>query len=593
MDSTPVTPVLDNVDAIIILGFLVLVTAVGYFMSGTASEDVEEYFIGKNSIPWWVLGISTATSNFDMTGTMVIVAMVYDFGYRGFLVELRGGVGLSLAFLMVFLGKWLRRSRVMTSAQWMKIRFGTDKAGKTAHILSALAQCILSLGMIAYFCVGAGKFLEFFLPWDKNVCTAIMVAVGLFYTLMSGIYGVVFTDVIQMIILSFTAIFIAVKGFMVFDPKYVPASWSDLSLTMPKGQEMLQSLGKALDAPNIAEITFNVFGVCVLFYVFRVCLEGCSGVGGYTDQRFFAARNEREAGLLTLESILIAVLRWAFVGGLVALAYHLVASDAAIYKTAVQGINADSEKILPIIIQTLIPVGLKGFVIAGLIAAAMSTFDSTLNAGASYMVVDIYHSYMNPKASKDTLVWASWVATTALAVSGVLIASVLPNINDIWSFITMAIGPAMFIPLFLRWYWPRFNGYGFAIGTGVGMVVAITLKFTSSWPLYVTFPTILGASLVGCIIGSYATDPVDEEILLDFWVMVNPQGFWGKYAKLAVKEGRITRTQRFKRHIEQLNEIIATCLAVPFNLAVLLAALAFIFHDWQKFFTFGIIALFC
>ena len=117
---TNATPELAGLDAAIIIGFLVVVTAVGYFMSSTASEDIEEYFIGKNSIPWYVLGISTATSNFDMTGTMIIVSMVYDFGYRGYLIELRGGVGLALAFLMIFLGKWLRRSRVMTSAEWIR-----------------------------------------------------------------------------------------------------------------------------------------------------------------------------------------------------------------------------------------------------------------------------------------------------------------------------------------------------------------------------------------------------------------------------------------------------------------------------------------
>ena len=84
-------PPMETVDTIIIIGFLVLITAVGYFMSSMASEGVDDYFLGKNKIPWWVLGISTATSNFDMSGTMIIVAMVYELGYRGFLVEIRGG----------------------------------------------------------------------------------------------------------------------------------------------------------------------------------------------------------------------------------------------------------------------------------------------------------------------------------------------------------------------------------------------------------------------------------------------------------------------------------------------------------------------
>ncbi len=627
---------LHPVDTAIIVAFLILVTAVGYYMSRVASQGVEEYFLGKNKIPWWVLGISTATSNFDMTGTMIIVAMVYDFGYRGFLVELRGGVGLALAFLMVFLGKWLRRSRVMTSAQWMRIRFGTDRAGNAAHILSAVAQSVLSLGMIIYFCVGGGKFLEYFLPWDKDICTLLMVAVGLFYTLMSGLYGVVFTDVIQMIILSFTAIYVAVIGFSVnlsemlkSNPQSLPKEWMGFTFEIPeavKGNidstlagvktqasaaiETIKAGGEATTGGG--DLTFwtsvltktdnklaefaplmEMFSVFVLFYLFKVTLEGMSGVGGYTDQRFFAARNEREAGYLTLESILISILRWAMVAGLVALGYWLVLTQGAVYPDAVQQISTDSEKILPVVIGTLFPLGIKGFVIAGLIAAAMSTFDSTLNAGASYLVIDIYHSYINPKASSEQLMKASRYATIGLATLGVLLAMLIPNINTIWDFITMGLSAGMFMPLFLRWYWPRLNGLGFAWGTGAGMAAAFLFKMLPAFPLYVTFPSILAISLLVSIVASLMTRPVDEAILIKFYVQVNPFGFWGPYARKALDTGTIDKESRFKRIIENLNDFIAICLAVPFQLTVLLAVMAFVFHDWLKFSGFAMVAALC
>jgi Na+/proline symporter len=596
-------------------------------MSNMASQGVEEYFLGKNKIPWWVLGISTATSNFDMTGTMIIVALVYDLGYRGFLVELRGGVGLCLAFLMIFLGKWLRRSRVMTSAQWMKIRFGEDKPGRAAHILSAVAQSLLSLGMIIYFCVGGGKFLEYFLPWDKDLCTAIMVGIGLFYTLMSGLYGVVFTDVVQMIILSFTAIYIAVKGFNVNLSSYVKSgelsnNWLGLDLSMPQklsdsvlsgtteiingAKEVIAAnvdpvavsqaqiaLTQNVDKFNMYENMFHFFGVIVFFYFFKVTLEGMSGVGGYTDQRFFAAKNEREAGLLTLESIIISVLRWAMVAGLVALGVWMVNGNNPEFSAAVAEIAKDSEKVLPAVIGTILPVGIKGVVLAGLIAAAMSTFDSTLNAGASYLVVDIYKPYINPGASMKQLVRASHIATIALAVAGVAIAAVIPNINTIWEFITMALGAGMATPLFLRWYWPRYNGWGFAWGTGAGIVAALTIKlFFASSPMYYTFPAILLVSLIGSVVASLVTAPVAEDVLVNFYMRINPWGFWKKYSLLAEKKGLITTEQRYERIIETLNEVIGTCLALPFQFTILLATMAFIFQDWSKFFMFGLIALF-
>ena len=81
---------LATVDLIIIFGFLLLVTIIGFLMSKAASKGMEDYFLGGNKIPWWVLGASTATSNFDMSGTMIIVAVVFALGFKGFLVEIDG-----------------------------------------------------------------------------------------------------------------------------------------------------------------------------------------------------------------------------------------------------------------------------------------------------------------------------------------------------------------------------------------------------------------------------------------------------------------------------------------------------------------------
>jgi Na+/proline symporter len=578
------------IDIAILVAFLVLVTVVGYVMSNAASEGVDDYFLGGNKIPWWVLGISTATSNFDMSGTMIIVAMVYELGYRGFLVELRGGVGLSLAFLMVFMGKWLRRSRVMTSAQYMRFRFGTKKPGQAAHIVSALAQSIMALGMIVYFCVGSGKFLQFFLPWNSQVCTAIMVAVGLSYTLMSGLYGVVFTDVLQMIILGITAIYISVKGFNVDVSQYVHLQgWHDLALTVP--DEMKADLLKINPA-------FEFFGICILFYLFRTTLEGMGGVGGYTDQRFFAARNEREAGLLTMESIVISVLRWSMVAGLVALGYQMVAQALPETANSVAAIQSSAENVLPAVIASHIPVGFQGFVIAGLVAAAMSTFDSTLNAGASYLVVDIYKPYINPEATPEQMMKASHGATIGLAVVGALIGFSVNSIDAVWQYLTIALGPTMFIPLVLRWFWPRYNGWGFAWGTGASMAVAISLKAAISakyllWlsPMYYLFPIIFGTSLIASVVATLWTAPVEEKILMDFYMRVNPGGLWMPYATKAVEQKLMTREERAERALEKAYDLIATCMAVPFQFCLLVATMALVFHDWEKFAITGIITL--
>ena len=578
---------LSGIDLAIVIGFLVLVTIVGYLLSKMASEGIESYFLGGNKIPWWLLGISTATSNFDMSGTMIIVAVVFGLGYKGFLVEIRGGVGMSLAFILVFLAKWLRRSRVMTSAEWMKLRFGTDTQGKTAHMLSSIANIVLSLGMIIYFAKGSGKFLEDFLPFSELTCTTAMVAVGLFYTLMSGLYGVVFTDVIQMLLLTFTAIFITITAFAVTpEVTNLPPGFFSLDLANPvagQGEMLLKA------DPGYWEPIFAGFGLAVMCWVFRTTLEGMGGIGGYTDQRFFAARSEREASLLGLEAVVLSVFRWTMVAGLVILGYKLLQDGGE----AAAIIAEDPEKVLPQVLQATLPVGIKGVVLAGLIAAAMSTFDSTLNAGASYIVKDVYQAYVNPAADMKQLMAISKYATIGLCIAGVALAAVVPNINDIWGLITMGLGAGLFVPLFLRWYWPRFNGYGFAVGTAVGGLAGLIINKGTELPLYEAFPLTILIALVASVVVTLATPPTKEDVLINFAVQTNSWGFWGGYLKKAEERGVISAEDRAGRFGEKIADVLAVCFALPFQISLLLGGMALVFHDWKKFSFFAVVVVVC
>jgi len=463
----------------------------------------------------------------------------------------------------------------MTSAEWMKLRFGTDRQGKWAHILSASANVLLSLGMNVYFAKGSGKFLTHFLPFPEVGCTAVMVGVGLFYTLMSGLSGVVFTDIVQMILLVFTALFVTVHAFAIQPDVTMPESLFALDLTMPA------NAGASLLArdPSTWEPIFAMFGICVLMWLFRTMLEGMGGVGGYTDQRFFAARTEREASLLTLEAIVLSLFRWTMVAGLVVMAYQILQQGGEAATT----ISGDPEQVLPVVLGRLLPAGIKGLVIAGLIAAAMSTFDSTLNAGASYIVKDIYQSYISPDADGKKLMQVSRLATVGLCVAGVLLAAVVPNINQIWGLITMGIGAGLFVPLFLRWYWPRFNGYGFAAGTGAGIVSALIFDATLNWPLYHSFPTIIACALAGSVVVTLLTPAIAEETLVLFWEQVSPWGFWRKYAQLAQERGLVSEEQSLDRTMEKINDAVSLCFAVPFQLSLLLMGMCFVWHDWEKF----------
>ena len=154
---------MERIDLIIIIIYLASIVIVGLVMQKKASRDIDSYFLGNRKLPWWVLGASGMTSNTDIAGTMINTAFIYALGTKGFFIEIRGGVTLIMAFLMVFMGKWNRRSKVMTQAEWMHFRFGRGKEGDIARIIAAFASIVMTVAMVTYFVIGAGKFVGEFL----------------------------------------------------------------------------------------------------------------------------------------------------------------------------------------------------------------------------------------------------------------------------------------------------------------------------------------------------------------------------------------------------------------------------------------------
>lgn len=127
-----------------------------------------------------------------------------------------------------------------------------------------------------------------------------------------------------------------------------------------------------------------------------------------------------------------------------------------------EAVIRDPERVLPRVINTVLPAGARGFLVAGLTAAAMSTFDSTVNAGAAYWVKDIFQNYIRPNSTQATLVWHSRIASVVIVVAGMLGMFLASDINQVWGWVNMSIMGGMQMPLVLRWYWWRFNGYGYA-----------------------------------------------------------------------------------------------------------------------------------
>ncbi len=571
------------IDYAIVILYMVAMVVVGLIMQRKASQGIDSYFLGNRNLPWWVLGASGMASNLDVSGTMINTAFVFAMGASGFFVEIRGGVTLIMAFLMIFQGKWNRRAQVMTLAEWMHFRFGKDREGDVARIIAAVSIIIVTIAMITYFAIGSGKFVGEFLGipsfWGFSSqfwAATLMIVLAMIYTVASGLYGVVWTDVFQGILIFGTIFYICAVAFTHF---VLPESFM---VSVPLRDGGFQAIATTRDAwtsiiphwkldfaPETTYSIYNLFGVAILFYLLKVTIEGSGGTSQYMIQRFFASRSDRESGLLSLFWTFLLSFRWPFI--------MAIAIMGVVLGTQ-QGVIQDPETVLPVVINELVPAGIKGLLVAGLMAAAMSTFDSTVNAGAAYWVKDIYQAYINPQASERKLMLHSRVSSVILVVLGLAFMLAIRNINEIWGWITSSLGAGLLIPTLARWYWWRMNGYGFAAGTVAGMVAAVIQRAVApDIPEYFAFIVATVSSFAGMVIGTYLSKPTDESVLFEFYKRTRPFGFWGPIRR------KLAPTVLAQIDTENRRDKLSTFFAVPWQVVLFLTGMAFIMRRWDEF----------
>ena len=561
---------LHPLDLLIILAYLGLTLAAGFYLSRLASRDLQSYFLGGNSMKWYTLGLSNASGMWDISGSMWTVMILFVYGLKSAWIPWLWPVW-NQVFVFVFLAVWMRRSNAMTGAQWISFRFGEGRGATLSYIVIVVFALVSVMGFMAYFFEGIGKFCTSILPYDlsfrignwfipnERAYALLICGITTVYTVKGGMYSVVATEVLQFVLMTLSALLVAYIG-------YTQVTAEQIAAVVPAGWDNLWS-GWQLDLDwtttpyplvndKIASDGFGWFGALLMMMVFKGIFASIAGpVPSYDMQRILSTRTPSDAAKMSMSTILVMYIpRYLMVAGFAVLGLVYLQPEMA-----AMGANIDFEKVLPLAINKFVPIGFKGLLIAGLLAAFMGTFSAIINAAPAYIVNDIYKKYIRPDAPAEVLIRYSLYASLILVIVGIGFGFNAESLNRLTLWITSALYGGYAAANMLKWVWWRFNGYGYFGGMVAGLIISTIILFfkpqvldlfalAPNLPDIFLFPLVLGVSLIGCVIGTYIAPLENEEQVIRFYRDTQPWGWWGPIRKkLLEQEPDWKSTTSFKR----------------------------------------------
>ncbi len=574
---------LSTLDLTIIVIYIIVMLSAGIWISKLASASIQDYFLGGNKLPWWTLGLSNASGMFDISGTMWMVYLLFIYGLKSVFIPWLWPA-FNQIFLMVFLSIWLRRSGVMTGAEWIRFRFG-DNTGATLSHLIVVAFALLSvLGFLAYSFIGIGKFASGFFPWQLTADPywnevyygLIFTFITSIYVVKGGMYSVVLTEVLQFFVMTVACILVGVIAMVSVSPEMiyavVPEGWSTLLF----GWALNIDWSTQLSAANqkIAEDGYDLFSIFIMLVLFKGILQSLAGPApNYDMQRILSAKSPKEAAKVSaIVNVVMLFPRYMLIAGLTILALAFYMDELR-----EMGEEVDFEQILPFVIRDFIPQGLLGLLLAGLLAAYMSTFAATANAAPAYVVNDIYKRFINSDAKPITYVRLSYLVTVVFIVLGTAIGLFVPSLNKIILWIVSALYGGYTASNLLKWYWWRFNGVGYFCGMLAGILAAVPLAFTDFSALN-AFPLLFLICLISCVLGSIMTKPDDMAVLKEFYRKTRPWGLWQPVLKeLQIDDPNAKANEYFKR------DVLNVLVGLIWQMSLTLMPIFLVLKHWSGF----------
>ena len=499
---------LNPIDLGIILAYLAVALGWGAWHARSAGASTEAFFAADRKLPWWLAGTSIVATTFAADTPLAIAGLVATDGIIGNWFWWADVLPVVIgAFIVSHLWK---RSGVLTDNEIIELRYGGRPAA-ALRLFRALYFGVLRNALVmGWVNLAMVKILT--LAFDLSPDQSLWVLAGLFaltvgYTLLAGLLGVILTDFLQFGLALAGSVLLAVLAI---------SDMGGLSSLIDRlGGE--RDLLRLVPGPGDGE----VFWAFLAYVGIKSWSSGNTEGNGYTAQRIMATRSERDARLASLWYAIahFAIRPWPWI---------LVGLVAVVQYPEL----ADPEEGYVRVMLDVLPTGVLGLLLASLLAAFMSTIDTQLNWGASYLTHDVYTRFINPEASEARKVLVARLSVIGLAAIGALATLSMDSVAEAWKLLaTISAGTGLI--LLLRWLWWRINAWSEIAVMTASLVFANVVDVFTDLAFPFSLVVVVFLSLPVAFLVTWMTPPESSDVLQRFYERVRPAGAWAPVAEAA------------------------------------------------------------
>jgi SSS family solute:Na+ symporter len=522
-----------------IAAYLLITLGLGIYFRRRSGRSTEDYFVSGRQVSWWLAGTSMVATTFAADTPLAVTGLVFAYGISG---NWLWWSALPSGMMTVFLfARLWRRSGLLTDVQFAEMRYAGRPAaflrGFRAIYLGLMMNCLIlgwvtkAMTSITAVALGVseGRALA--------ICVFFLIPFTGFYVTLGGLWGVLWTDLFQFVLKMGIVIAVAVYaveavgGVQALLDKLAAARADAAASGIAVGNitSFFPDFGRGFSSEALWTLPVVAFAVNLGVQWWAAWYPGAEpGGGGYIAQRIFSTRDERQ-GLLSVLWFNVAhyALRpWPWI-------------LTALVAVALYPKLEHPESGYMLVAITYLPHALRGLLIAGFLAAFMSTLATQLNWGSSYLVTDFYRRFLRRDESEAHYVMASRVATLLLVAASAYVAGKLGSVVSGWKFV-LEIGAGTGAVYILRWYWWRINAWSEISAMATALVVSVSL---AKFPQYTGSDlavfarnalAITAITTVVWVIVTLLTPPEPQDVLLRFYKKVRPDvRGWQPIARMA------------------------------------------------------------